>query len=236
MRWWLESTSVLAPNVRSHYALWPAMVRNNAIHLSVIIRCCDLVWSQEKHCSLSYARCLLSHRAPVRGTLPCTDPCLPPRISQTRMITVLNLGRHLRHPGTLYPGTCQDMSDLRGKSKEDPCWIRQRELCSGSQVRVTLSLCCNKENKDHTCSDVLSIWRLHEPVYGHLLWLFPVLFQGLQWQSVGVHVVVFLSALVVNLCLKRAVFIRVNFKNAHYIHIFLIQSESFYCYINYLLI
>lgn len=78
---------------------------------------------------------LLSHRAPVRGTLPCTAPCPPRRISQTRMITVLNPVRHHRLPGTLYPGTCRDTSDPRGKSTEAPCWTPRREPCSGSQVR-----------------------------------------------------------------------------------------------------
>lgn len=81
---------------------------------------------------------LLSHRAPVRGTLPYTAPCLPRRISQTRMITALNPVRHHRHPVTLYPGTCPDMSGPRGKSTEGPCWTLRREPCSGSQVRSSL--------------------------------------------------------------------------------------------------
>lgn len=81
---------------------------------------------------------LLSHRAPVRAILPYTAPCLPRRIFRTRMSTVLNLDRRLPHPETLYPGTCRDMSGPRGKSREDPCWIRRRELCSGSQVRGSL--------------------------------------------------------------------------------------------------
>lgn len=81
---------------------------------------------------------LLSHRAPVRAILPYTAPCLPRRIFRTRMSTVLNLDRRLPHPETLYLGTCRDMSGPRGKSREDPCWIRRRELCSGSQVRGSL--------------------------------------------------------------------------------------------------
>lgn len=85
---------------------------------------------------------LLSHRAPVRGTLPCTAPCPPRRISQTTMITATNPARHRRLPGTLCPGTCRDMSDPRGKSTEGPCWTPRREPCSGSQVRSSQSSCC----------------------------------------------------------------------------------------------
>jgi len=88
-------------------------------------------------CDQDIVRFLLSHRAPARGILPCTALCLPRRISRTRMITVLNPDRHLRLQGTLYPGTCPDMSGPRGRSREGRCWIRRRELCSGSQVRDT---------------------------------------------------------------------------------------------------
>lgn len=77
---------------------------------------------------------LLSRRAPVQGTLPCTAPCLPQRIFQTRMITALNRGRRHRHPAILYPGTCPDTSVPRGKSTEGLCWTPRREPCSGSQV------------------------------------------------------------------------------------------------------
>lgn len=91
---------------------------------------------QDKHCSFPpfIPIFLLSHRAPVRAILPYIAPCLPRRIFRTRMSTVLNLDRRLRHPETLYPGTCRDMSGPREKSREDLCWIRRRELCSGSQV------------------------------------------------------------------------------------------------------
>lgn len=132
--WWLESLSVLTPNMRSRYALWPATVRNNVDEIKTSIVLFFFFF-------FFITRFLLSHRAPVRGTLPFTAPCLPRRISQTRMITALNLGRHHRHPETLYPGICPDMSDPRGKSKEDPCWIRLREPCLGSQVRGQ-SPCC----------------------------------------------------------------------------------------------
>lgn len=130
-------------NMRSHYALWPLMVWNNLIcarHPRVIL---TFIWSvSEIKTSIVvfffHSRFLLSLRAPVRGTLPCTAPCLPRRISQTRMITVLNLGRHHLLPGTLYPGTCPGTSGPRGKSRDDRCWIRRREPCSGSQVSGSL--------------------------------------------------------------------------------------------------
>ena len=76
------------------------------------------------------------HRAPVRGTLPFTVQCLHRQTSRTMMTIVLNLGRYHRHPGTRYRGTYPDMNVQSGKFREAPCWIRQRERCSGLQVSV----------------------------------------------------------------------------------------------------
>lgn len=151
--WWLMSWILFTPNVNLRYALWPAMVRNNMIYvwyasgrqcfctvLPFMLTVPVCVKSTQALFLLSRFF-LLSLRAPVRGTLPCTAPCLPRRISRTRMTIVLNLDRHHRHLGTLYPGTYPDMRGPRGKYRVDPCWTQQREQCSGSQVRNSLVRC-----------------------------------------------------------------------------------------------
>lgn len=161
--------SVPTPNMRSHYALWPAMVRNNLIcarYSGAGVTFILTVREIKTSIVFLHPRFLLSLRAPVRGTLPCTAPCLPRRISQTRMTTVLNLGRHHLLPVTLYPGTCPDMSGPRGKSREDRYWIRQREPCLESQVRgsllVVLSSDSNVLKTYQICCNIRCIGAVHE--------------------------------------------------------------------------
>lgn len=159
----LMSRSVLTPTMSSHYALWPPMVRNNLIcacHSGAIFTLILTVREIKTSIVFFHPRFLLSLRAPVRETLPCTAPCLPRRISQTRMITVANLGRHHLLQVTLYRGTFPDMSGPRGKSREDRFWIRQREPFSGSQVRdsllvlssVVIIMYSNEENYRICCN------------------------------------------------------------------------------------
>lgn len=148
----------VTPNARADYARWCAIVTKPSD-----LRCLSAS-NQDP------AGFLLSARAPVRGTLPCSAPCLPRRMSRTTRTAALNPDRHLRHPVTLYLGTFPDMSGPRGRSMADLCWIRQRELCLGSQVR-----------RAHLCQVFLR--KTTDWTWVHVLFVAHVMVQLMQQNS-----------------------------------------------------
>ena len=151
-RFWLPHTFCFLLRIRELLSvwLWVTVIPRGSMNVYFdVSEWCEQRWWEQHPCVVRMTDCVdlcvvmflvrvKSHavpffcprRAPGLGTLLFAVPCLHLRIFLMMMITVWNLGRYHRRPGTRYRGTYPDMSVQSEKFREDPCWIRPNEPCS----------------------------------------------------------------------------------------------------------